>query len=397
MTLWDKGIATNKNISVFTVGDDTILDLKLLVHDCKASAAHAKALEKAGILTKSECGQLVTELAKIAKQAKNGKFQIRPTQEDGHTAIEDCLTKKLGKLGKKIHTGRSRNDQVLAALRLYIQNEGKEILSSMKEVTISLATLGKKYGKIPLPGYTHTRKAMPASVKMWTQAFEAALKDDQKHFEFVLQMTSQSPLGSGAGYGVPLLNLDRKMVSDALSFKKVQETMYVQNSRGKFEGAILDSLSLAMLDLNKMATDLIFYTLPQLNYMTLPDSFCTGSSIMPQKKNPDVLELVRARCHEVTALALQIKNTTVNMISGYHRDLQLTKGALMKGMEITLSCLNIMALVLKDIKVNKEDCECAMTKELYATEEAYKLVKKGMPFRDAYKKIGTKYTSIKKK
>lgn len=392
MTLWDKGISVDKAISAFTVGDDYILDLKLLEYDCKASTAHAKALEKAGILTAEECTLLVTELAKIAKAAKKGEFLIEAAQEDGHTAIEDHLTKVLGDLGKKIHTGRSRNDQVLAALRLYVKEYGTEIVSSIAELISSVTHLKNTYKDIPLPGYTHTRKAMPASVGMWAEAFAAAFDDDQHHFSFVLDMMFQSPLGTGAGYGVPLLNLDRQMVADALSFRKVQETMYVQNSRGKFEAAILDSLSLLMLDLNKMATDLIFYTLPQMGYMTLPMEFCTGSSIMPQKKNPDVLELVRARCHEVIALATQIKNTTVNMISGYHRDLQLTKGALLKGMDITHSCVDIMTLVVKGVTVNADACTCAMTDELYATEEAYKLVKEGMPFRDAYREIGKKFS-----
>ena len=390
MKVWDKGYKLNKKIENFTVGEDFILDQKLVKYDCLASIAHVKMLGKVGLLTNKEAQKIVKELNKIIILDKKGKFKIKKEEEDCHTSIENYLIKKLGDLGKKVHTARSRNDQVLAALRLYYRDELDDCKKLCIEFIKSMEILQKKYGKIKFPGYTHTRKAMPSSIGMWSSAFIASMRDNIKLIDISMELIDQSPLGTGAGYGVPL-NIDRKYTAKLLGFKKNQENIYVQNSRGKFESTILHAMTQIMLDLNKISTDIILFSMPELGYFEIPQEFTTGSSIMPQKKNPDALELVRARYHVVTGYEFQIKGIISNLISGYNRDLQLTKETTIKGLQITKESLDIMALIIMNLKVNKDRCSKAMTKEIFATEEAYKLVKKGVPFRDAYRKVSEGY------
>jgi argininosuccinate lyase len=391
MKLWQKGYKLNKQIEEFTVGNDYILDQKLIKYDCLASIAHAKMLGKIGILNKSEVQKITKELAHIISLDKMGKFKIKKEQEDCHTAIENQLTKKLGSLGGKIHTARSRNDQVLTALRLYYKEEIKNIENLIGDFDKTLGKFIKKYSTIKFPGYTHTRKAMPSSISLWAGALRDSMRDNLKLAKIAMELIDQSPLGTGAGYGVPL-KIDRNYTAKMLGFAKIQRNpIYAQNSRGKFESTILHALTQIMLDLNKIATDLILFSLPEFGYFELPREFCTGSSIMPQKKNPDVLELLRAKYHVVVACGFQIKNITVNLISGYHRDLQLTKEPVMKGLDTTKSSISIINLIFSKLKVNKENCAKGMTDELYATQKAYELVEKGMPFREAYKIISKKY------
>jgi len=390
MKVWKKGYKLNKKIEHFTVGDDFILDQKLVKYDCIASIAHVKMLGKVGLLNNKEVQKIVKELNKIIVLGNKGKFKIKKEEEDCHTAIENHLTKKLGDIGKKVHTGRSRNDQMLAALRLYYIDELAECKKLSLEFVKSMEIFQKKYGKIKFPGYTHTRKAMPSSIGIWSSAFVASMRDNIRLIDTSLELIDQSPLGTGAGYGVPL-KIDRNYTARLLGFKKIQENAYVQNSRGKFESTILHAMTQIMLDLNKISTDIILFSLPELGYFEIPQEFTTGSSIMPQKRNPDALELVRAKYHVVTGYEFQIKGIISNLISGYNRDLQLTKEPTMKGLQVTKESLDIMALIIVNLKVNKEKCSRAMTKELFATEEAYKLVKKGMPFRDAYRKVSEKY------
>lgn len=372
--LWQAG-KLDKLIEEFTVGDDYLLDKGLLKYDIIASIAHARMLHKIKVIDSKELAQLEKALNSI------GDIEIKKEDEDCHTAIENHLTKKLGDLGKKIHTFRSRNDQVKAALHLY----SKEKIINIKKSIIILINALKKLSKnnIAIPGYTHYQKAMPSSFKLWAAGFIAALEDDIKLLDAAYDIVDQNPLGSAAGYGVPC-KIDKTITTKELGFKKIQETAYVQNSRGKFEGIILSALSGIMLDLNKMASDLIFFNTRELGLVSLPDEFTTGSSIMPQKKNPDVLELVRARYNVVLGYEFTVKNICANLISGYHRDFQLTKEPLMKGFKVTEDSLKIMALVIGKLNISKENCKKAMTKELYAAEKAYKLVEKGMPFRDAY-------------
>jgi argininosuccinate lyase len=391
MKLWEKKIALNKQIERFTVGDDPQVDLQLIKYDCHASIAHAQTLERMGILKKEETEKLVRELNQIIELTEKGSFTIIQEQEDGHTAIEMYLTEKLGDLGRKIHTARSRNDQVLAALRLYYLDKLKACRTEVNQFSRSLDQLIKKFGTIRFPGYTHTRKAMVSSVRLWADAFKQSMEDNLKLLMTAEELIDQSPLGTGAGYGIPL-DVDRSYTAKLAGFKKIQENpLYVQNSRGKFESTLTHTLSQIMVDLNRMATDLIFFSLPELGYVSLPETFCTGSSIMPQKKNPDVLELIRAKYHEVISKEFQLKSMTANLISGYHRDLQLTKKPIMAAFETTLDCLRIMNLVIDNIEVHPDSCKNALTDDVFATEQVYELVKKGMPFREAYQTIAKQY------
>jgi len=276
---------------------------------------------------------------------------------------------------------------VLTALRLYYKDELSNCENLIDHLNEAIFDFHKQYGNVELPGFTHTRKAMPSSVSMWAKALGDSMLDNQKALGSCFQMINQSPLGSGAGYGIPY-KIDREMTADQLGFTRVQQnSIYVQNSRGKFESYILNALSMIMLDINRIASDLIFFTLPEYDFFKLPNEFLTGSSIMPQKKNPDVLELLRANYHRVVSWELQLKQQAANMISGYHRDMQLTKEPVMNGFHQTKQCLEIVILIFENLKVNPEKCKEAMTDELYATEKAYKLVADGMSFRDAYKKV----------
>ncbi|MBW2989840.1 argininosuccinate lyase [Candidatus Woesearchaeota archaeon] len=375
----------DKKIEEFTVGNDHVLDMKILKHDCIASIAHAKMLKKIGILKEDELEKLTAELSKIIELGKDGKFKIKKEDEDCHTAIENYLTSKLKELGKKIHTGRSRNDQVVAAMKLY----EKEELSGIKELILKLVSSLKAFSKkdIAMPGYTHMQKAMPSSVKMWAESFIESLEDDMSVLDNALDIIDKNPLGTGAGYGIPL-GMDKEMTKKELGFSKSYKSpIYVQNSRGKHESIILNSLVQVMYTLNKLASDIILFSMKEFGFFDIPEEFTTGSSIMPQKKNPDVLELVRAKYHIVLGYEFQLKGLISNLMSGYNRDLQLTKEPLIKGIETAKGCLEAMALVLGGLKVNKEKCKDAMSEELYAAEKAYKLVKEGKSFREAYKQI----------
>jgi len=394
MKLWQKsGINVNKEIEDYTVGNDYLIDLALVKYDCVASIAHAKMLAKVKLITKSEANKLEKELNNIIKLDSAGKFKINKSHEDCHTAIEQHLTKKVGILGKKIHTARSRNDQVLVALRLYYKEQlnGKDGIKELANNYISaLKKFSANYKDVQLPGYTHTRKAMPSSIKLWADAWIDSMQDNLLLIDTAAKMIDQNPLGTGAGYGFPtdIIKIDRAYTTKLLGFKKTQQNpIYTQISRGKFEASIVHVLSQIMLDLNKIATDLVLFSMPELGYFLLPDELTTGSSIMPQKKNPDVLELMRANYHVVKANEFLLANIASNLISGYNRDLQLTKEPVMRSFEITKKSLKIAELLFSKLKVDKDACKKAMTKELFATEEAYKLVRKGMPFRDAYKKV----------
>lgn len=391
MKLWQKNTKLNKLVEKFTVGNDYVLDQQLVVYDCLASVAHAKMLAKVKLIKPVEAKKLTQGLTKIMNLAKHGKFKILPTDEDCHTAIENYLTKELGDLGKKIHTARSRNDQVLTALRLYYKDELQDVQQLTKEVLAAIKKFVQKYGAIKFAGYTHTRKAMPSSVKLWAQSFSEALADDLKLLACVQELINQSPLGSGAGYGLPL-KIDRAYTARLLKFARVQNNpLYAQLSRGKFEATILHVLGQIMFNLNKLATDLIIFTLPELDYFILPVDLTTGSSIMPQKKNPDVLELLRAKYHIVTGLEFQIKSLISNLPSGYNRDLQLTKEPIMNGLQIAKESLQITTLLFTKLKVDRQNCQKSLTPEVFATQQAYQLVKKGVPFREAYRQVAKKF------
>ncbi len=381
MKLWQKNYNLNKEIEKFTVGNDFELDQKLVKYDIKASIAHAKMLNKIKILSNEELQKIENCLSGIKE------LEIKPEDEDVHTAVENYLTEKLGNIGKKIHTARSRNDLVLADLKLFAKDKLNDIEKALNKLCAVLAGLKNKHKDIPMPGYTHMQKAMPFSVSLYFEAFQHAFEDDSKLIKSAYSFIDKCPLGSAAGYGTPL-NIDKKMVSDLLGFSKTHENpLHAQNTRGKMESVVLSSLSNIMLDLNKLAADLLLFSTKEFGFFSLPDEFCTGSSIMPQKKNPDVLELLRAKYGVMLGYQAQINNIISSLPSGYNRDLQLTKEPFIKGIELTLSSINIFALLLNNLKVNKENLEKACTPEIYAAEKAYELVKKGIPFREAYKKI----------
>lgn len=391
MKLWQKKYNLNKKIEAFTVGTDYLLDQKLVKYDCRASIAHAKMLEKIGILTRAESENLIRVLGDIMELDGKGEFRIRKEDEDCHTAIENYLTKKLGNTGKKIHTARSRNDQVLTALRLYYRDEIEFMSKQIDNIVKTLWIFKKRHAHVEIPGYTHMRKAMPSSFGVWATSFEDSMLDNKALLLSVGRLVDQSPLGTGAGYGVPI-KVDRRLTAELLGFRRIQKNpLYVQNSRGKFESSLLHAMSQIMYDLNRMSSDILLFSMPDIGYLELPQELCTGSSMMPHKKNPDVLELVRASYHTIVSLEFEVKTMTGNLISGYSRDVQLTKEPVMRGFEITDECLSTMNLVLEKIKVNEKKCKKAMVEELYATQKAYELVGKGIPFRDAYKKISRKF------
>ncbi|MBN2067175.1 MAG: argininosuccinate lyase [Candidatus Diapherotrites archaeon] len=388
MKLWDKGhVPLDERIERFTVGSDFALDQNLVLYDCLASIAHAKMLQKIHVLKPAEFKMLQKELVAVINLDKKGLFKMQQQDEDVHTKIENHLTKKLGDLGKKIHTARSRNDQVLADLRLYSKRELQLIIASLLELSSALLHLAKRNEFVPMPGYTHTRQAMPSSIGLWVGSFVESLLDDLRLLWGAYDLNNQNPLGSAAGYGVAL-PIDRQLTTKLLGFKKLQNnTLYVQSGRGKIESVILSALLQVNIDLGRLASDLILFSSPEFNFVRLPEEFCTGSSMMPHKQNPDVLELMRGKSAMMQGYLIQIINVINGMYSGYHRDLQLTKEPLMQGLALEKDCLDIFALVAAKIKVNRAAASKACRLELFATDKALELAEKGLPFRDAYRVI----------
>ena len=345
-------------------------------------------LQKIKILTPKELSILIKGLNEILTLWKKGKFKIDKSQEDGHTAIEAYLTEKYGDVGKKVHTGRSRNDQSLTMTRLFSKEKLLKIKIEIENLITEIDKQNKKFGKIKMPGYTHMQRAMPSSVGMWLGSFHDSLKDDLLLVEATIKIIDQNPLGSAAGYGENTLGLDRKFTTREMGFARVQENpIYCGVSRGKFENIILQTVSTVMFDIGKISSDLLLFTTREFDFFSLPDSFRTGSSIMPQKKNYDVLELVRGNVAIFNGYQDQISNVIKNLPSGYNRDFQLTKEPYLKGIKLAIETIGVITLVVKNLEVKKENLESACTKELYATDEAYRLVKGGMNFRDAYREV----------
>ncbi|MCX5685558.1 MAG: argininosuccinate lyase [Planctomycetota bacterium] len=385
--LWDKGYSIDPEIERFTVGEDYLLDAGLVRADILGSAAHATMLAKIGILTAKERGRLVAGLRAVLKDFEAGKFVIRPEQEDVHTAVEERLTQDLGDLGKKLHTGRSRNDQVLLDLRLY----GKERLHALAERVIALvralAAFAKQYEFMPMPGRTHMQIAMPSSLGLWAGAYAESLLDDLEFLKAAHTVTDQSPLGSGAAYG-SALKLDRAMVARLLGFAKVQNNvLYCANSRGKAELATLQACALVSVDLSRLANDLMICSTPEFGYFRIPKELCTGSSMMPNKRNPCGLELVRAKSAGVFAAEMQVAAILKALPFGYNRDFQETKGPLMRGVDATAGSLGVMRLSIERLEVVEENLRKGFLPEIFATDRALELVLEGRPFRDAYRYV----------
>jgi argininosuccinate lyase len=387
--LWDKGYSIDPEIERFTVGEDYLLDRDLVRADCLGSAAHATMLAHVGVLSARERDRLIAGLRKILAEFQAGKFAILPAQEDVHTAVEERLTRDLGDLGKKLHTGRSRNDQVLLDLRIY----GKEKLHALAERAImlvrALGAFAVQHEFVPMPGRTHMQIAMPSSIGLWAGAWAEAILDDLELMKSAHTLSDQSPLGSGAAYG-SALPLDRALVARLLGFAKVQNNvLYCANSRGKAELATLQACSQTMVDLSRLSTDLMIGSMPEFGYFRIPKELCTGSSMMPQKRNPCGLELVRAKAAAVIGCEQQVAGILRALPSGYNRDFQETKGPFMRGVEATAGSLSVMRLSIERLEVVEENLRKGFLPEIYATDRALELVAEGRPFRDAYRYVGT--------
>ncbi|RKX73226.1 MAG: argininosuccinate lyase [Spirochaetes bacterium] len=386
--LWEKGDHLDSRVEAFTVGEDYILDRDLVPADCVASMAHAVMLASIGILTEEELHKIKSSLVGIIKAHEMGKFEIPPFDEDCHTAIENQLAHETGETGKKIHTARSRNDQVIAALRIYGRAALLKIQNAVVDLSESLVRFANEHKLVPVPGRTHMQPAMPSSLGLWAGSFAEELLDDLMLIRTAYELNNQCPLGSAASYGVPL-PINREMVSGLLGFGKLQSNvLYVNNSRGKIESIILDALDQIGLTASKLAQDIILFSLPEFGYFELDTRLCTGSSIMPQKKNPDVLELVRAKSVTLHSYATRVKGIIRSLPSGYNRDFQETKAPFLKGLKMGKAIAHIMKISVDNIAVNEDRCREAFTPEIYAADAAFELVQKGSSFRDAYRKVG---------
>jgi len=389
--LWDKGHPVDDLVLRYTVGDDHQLDARLVPYDVRASRAHAEMLKERGFLSADDCDALTRTLDELGREHQAGAWDISLEEEDAHTALENRLTERLGELGGRIHLGRSRNDQVLAALRLYLVDAVQETASRAEQVVHALVELARNQGETPLPGYTHLQRAMPSTVALWADGFRAEIQDDVAGLGAVLRRVRKNPLGSAAGYGAPGLDLDREATRALLGFDSVHEPVTaVQLSRGKAEAAVVFELSLLMQDVGRLASDLCLFATQEFAFVRLPDAFTTGSSIMPQKRNPDVFELVRARASQIPSDLQAILAVTQKMPSGYHRDLQLVKAPLFRALDVTAATLEIMAHALPGVRFDPVRTRAAMDDSLDATERAYRLVKdEGIPFREAYRRVAS--------
>lgn len=397
--LWNKNTGKqklNKLIENYTVGTDYILDNTLMPYDILASKAHAKSLQKIGILNKEELQKILKQLTRLEKEWRKGKVKIRIEDEDCHTVIENFLTRKLRKTGKKIHTGRSRNDQVLTAIRLYMKDQLKVIKKEAKKLAKHFLEFASQNQNIPLPGYTHTKQAMLSSVGHYFCAYFESLIDDIDFLNSIYQQIDKNPLGSAAGYGVSLL-LDREFTTEELGFKKIQiNSLYCQNSRGKFESIYLEGLAQIMLTLGRFANDILLFTSHEFDFFKVKNNLVTGSSIMPQKRNLDGLEILRGKVQIVITNQKLVKDLCKNLISGYHRDLQLIKKPLIESSEIVMESLMIADLYLSGITANEKSITAKISQGIYEADLAIELVqKKGIPFRTAYKKAHQKIKKYK--
>jgi len=385
MKLWDKGFSTHKKIDHFTVGNDRALDLLLAKYDVIASKAHAQMLGKVGLISPEEANTLEIELEAIAKSIATGDFTIEDDFEDMHSKIEFLLTEKLGDAGKKIHTARSRNDQVLVAMHLYLKDELTEIKSMVKSLFDLLLKLAKKHRKVLLPGYTHLQIAMPSSFGLWFSAYAESLIDDLYFIDAAYKMADQNPLGSAAGYGSSF-PIDRNFTTTELGFETLKyNVVAAQMGRGKVEKATAFGIASIAGTLSKMAMDITLYMSQNFNFIGFPNELTTGSSIMPHKKNPDVFELIRAKCNKIQGVPNQLTLIINNLPSGYHRDLQLVKEIIIPALQDVKASLELLTFSLKEIKVSTNILEDSKYDYLFSVDTLNEMVKNGMPFRDAYK------------
>ena len=389
--LWDKGLPLAERVLRYTAGEDHVLDARLVPYDVRGSIAHAEMLAATGLISETDCTAICNGLNDLDQSFEAGEWSITLEDEDVHTAIESHLTATIGSAGARLHLGRSRNDQVLTALRLYLLDASEDLVDRVEALRGSLGKLAERQGDVELPGYTHMQHAMPSSVELWCGGFDEALADAIEGLKANRRRCSKNPLGSAAGYGTPGLPLDRDMTSEKLGFAKTQNPVTaVQLSRGKAESTLLFEITLLLADLGRMATDLLLFYTQEFAYISLAADVTTGSSIMPQKRNPDVLELLRASSATAQACLDESLMITAKLQSGYQRDLQRLKPPLFRGIDLAVDSVDVMALVLDGLSFNPDNIK--LDAGSYATEEAYRLVtEQGMPFRDAYRQVGEKY------
>ncbi len=383
--LWQKpGIAIDARIQAFLAGDDVVLDREFFLHDIAASRVHAQGLQRIGMLPADELAGLLRELDALAADFRSGAFVLDARHEDGHSAIEARLVERLGDAGKRIHAGRSRNDQVLVATRLWLKDRLAQLHALAREAAAIALDRAEAEMLLPLPGYTHLQRAVVSSAGMWWAGWAEACIDDAVRAAATRDWIDANPLGSAAGYGINLA-LDRDHATTTLGFARLQVApTYAQLSRGKFELAALEALGSAMLDLRRLAWDLSLFTSAEFDFVALPPQYTTGSSIMPNKRNPDVVELMRATYASVAAARTEIEQL-LSLPSGYHRDLQVSKGALFHGFGKGLQALALLPGLLRDLQWKPGSMRAALEPSLYATDLAVELAKQGMPFRDAYR------------
>jgi argininosuccinate lyase len=385
--LWEKGVPLDERVLRYTAGEDHALDNRLVAYDVRASIAHAEMLHAQGLLAAEDLTAIARGLNEIAAAHARGEWQVQLDHEDGQTALENLLVARIGEAGKRVHLGRSRNDQVLTALRLYLKDAVGDLEKAANAVATALDELSARQGSIQLPGYTHMQQAMPSSVALWAGGFAAELRDDAQGLRQCERRLDKNPLGSAAGYGVANVPLDRDRTRATLGFAEVQQPVTaVQLSRGKAEAQVLFEIALVMQDAGRLAADLLLFYTKEFSFVELPDAFTTGSSIMPQKRNPDVFELIRGRTATAHAALDEVLSIAAKLPSGYQRDLQLIKAPLFRAIDVCLDTLAILAAALPGVKFRAE--HITLEPAIHAAEAANELVvKEGLSFREAYRRI----------
>ena len=386
--LWQKKTVVNSEIEKYTVGHDREMDLYLAPYDVLGSIAHITMLESIGLLTSDELAQLTAELRKIYEIAERGEFEIEEGVEDVHSQVELMLTRRLGDIGKKIHSGRSRNDQVLVDLKLFMRAEIKTLVESCRQLFNTLISQSNRYKDVLMPGYTHLQVAMPSSFGLWFGAYAESLVDDLILLQAAYKVVNRNPLGSAAGYGSSF-PLNRTMTTDLLGFDSMNyNVVYAQMSRGKTERVLASAMASIAATISKLAFDACLYNSQNFGFIKLPDEYTTGSSIMPHKKNPDVFELTRAKCNKLQALPYQITLITNNLPSGYFRDMQLIKESFLPSFDELKECIKMTDEMVGLIKVNEDILSDDRYKYMFSVEEVNRRTRAGIPFRDAYKQVG---------
>ena len=393
--LWDKGAPLDARVLHFTAGEDHALDNRLVAYDVRASIAHAEMLHECKLLAAADLEAIRNGLLAIADAHARGEWSVTLDLEDGQTALETLLTAKIGAAGARLHAGRSRNDQVLAALRLYLRDVIEALAEDARRVAEALDELARTQGGIELPGYTHMQQAMPSSVALWADGYAAEIRDDIEALRHSHRRLLKNPLGSAAGYGTPGLPVNREATRARLDFPVNHEPVTaVQLSRGKGEAELLLQIALLMQDLGRLAADLLLFYTREFGFVALPDAFTTGSSIMPQKRNPDVFELVRGRSATAQACLMEVLGITAKLPSGYQRDLQLIKAPLFRSIDICHESLDIMAAAIPQVRFQPD--RIRMDADIHAATEANELVvKEGIPFREAYLRVAARHSKLK--